>query len=55
MVRGGWDSGNVAAAGLAGEGLLDILSSDYYTASLLQAAFVLPINKMAVIFAAQCR
>jgi alpha-D-ribose 1-methylphosphonate 5-triphosphate diphosphatase len=31
----------VAAAGLAAEGLLDILSSDYYPASLLQAAFVL--------------
>ena len=41
VVRGGSHSGNVAAAGLAGEGLLDILSSDYYPASLLQAAFVL--------------
>ena len=37
MVRGGWDSGNVAAAGLAAEGLLGILSSDYYPASLWQA------------------
>ncbi|WJM93074.1 alpha-D-ribose 1-methylphosphonate 5-triphosphate diphosphatase [Pseudomonas brenneri] len=36
VVRGGSHSGNVAA-----EGLLDILSSDYYPASLLQAAFVL--------------
>lgn len=41
VVRGGSHSGNVAAAGLAAEGLLDILSSDYYPASLLQAAFVL--------------
>ncbi|HEX8542014.1 MAG TPA: amidohydrolase family protein, partial [Pseudomonas sp.] len=30
-----------AAAGLAKVGLLDILSSDYYPASLLQAAFAL--------------
>lgn len=41
IVRGGSHSGNVAAAGLAAEGLLDILSSDYYPASLLQAAFLL--------------
>ncbi|MGL6244187.1 alpha-D-ribose 1-methylphosphonate 5-triphosphate diphosphatase [Pseudomonas sp.] len=41
VVRGGSHSGNVAAAGLAAEGLLDILSSDYYPASLLQAAFLL--------------
>ncbi len=41
VVRGGSHSGNVAAAGLAAQGLLDILSSDYYPASLLQAAFVL--------------
>jgi alpha-D-ribose 1-methylphosphonate 5-triphosphate diphosphatase len=41
VVRGGSHSGNVAAAGLAQQGLLDILSSDYYPASLLQAAFVL--------------
>ncbi len=41
VVRGGSHSGNVAAASLAAEGLLDILSSDYYPASLLQAAFVL--------------
>ncbi|MFC6300069.1 alpha-D-ribose 1-methylphosphonate 5-triphosphate diphosphatase [Pseudomonas sp. CCM 7893] len=41
VVRGGSHSGNVAAAGLAAEGLLDILSSDYYPASLLQAAFAL--------------
>jgi alpha-D-ribose 1-methylphosphonate 5-triphosphate diphosphatase len=41
VVRGGSHSGNVAAADLAAEGLLDILSSDYYPASLLQAAFAL--------------
>lgn len=41
IVRGGSHSGNVAAAGLAQEGLLDILSSDYYPASLLQSAFTL--------------
>ncbi|MEB0040078.1 MULTISPECIES: alpha-D-ribose 1-methylphosphonate 5-triphosphate diphosphatase [unclassified Pseudomonas] len=41
IVRGGSHSGNVAAADLAKEGLLDILSSDYYPASLLQAAFLL--------------
>ncbi|WP_110947266.1 alpha-D-ribose 1-methylphosphonate 5-triphosphate diphosphatase [Pseudomonas bohemica] len=41
IVRGGSHSGNIAAAALAKEGLLDILSSDYYPASLLQAAFTL--------------
>ncbi|WP_296187525.1 alpha-D-ribose 1-methylphosphonate 5-triphosphate diphosphatase [Pseudomonas sp. UBA1879] len=41
IVRGGSHSGNIAAATLAKEGLLDILSSDYYPASLLQAAFTL--------------
>ncbi|MGV8918014.1 MAG: alpha-D-ribose 1-methylphosphonate 5-triphosphate diphosphatase [Pseudomonas sp.] len=41
IVRGGSHSGNVAATDLAKEGLLDILSSDYYPASLLQAAFML--------------
>ncbi|RMU60640.1 hypothetical protein ALP29_200101 [Pseudomonas syringae pv. avii] len=41
IVRGGSHSGNVAAASLARHGLLDILSSDYYPASLLQAAFML--------------
>ncbi|MEJ5058305.1 MULTISPECIES: alpha-D-ribose 1-methylphosphonate 5-triphosphate diphosphatase [unclassified Pseudomonas] len=41
IVRGGSHSGNVAAADLAAQGLLDILSSDYYPASLLQAAFAL--------------
>jgi alpha-D-ribose 1-methylphosphonate 5-triphosphate diphosphatase len=42
VVRGGSHSGNVAAAELAREGLLDILSSDYMPASLLHAAFMLP-------------
>ena len=39
IVRGGSHSGNVAASKLASLGLLDILSSDYYPASLLDAAF----------------
>lgn len=39
IVRGGSHSGNVAAHTLAEMGLLDILSSDYYPASLLDAAF----------------
>ncbi|MFA5703179.1 MAG: alpha-D-ribose 1-methylphosphonate 5-triphosphate diphosphatase [Advenella sp.] len=37
IVRGGSHSGNIAASDLAGHGVLDILSSDYYPASLLQA------------------
>lgn len=41
IVRGGSHSGNVAAAELASQGVLDILSSDYYPASLLQAARLL--------------
>jgi alpha-D-ribose 1-methylphosphonate 5-triphosphate diphosphatase len=44
LMRGGSHSGNVAAAGLAAEGLLDILFSDRYPPSLLQAAFVLAIG-----------
>ncbi|WP_312690302.1 alpha-D-ribose 1-methylphosphonate 5-triphosphate diphosphatase [Kosakonia sp.] len=39
IVRGGSHSGNVAAHKLAELGLLDVLSSDYYPASLLDAAF----------------
>lgn len=39
VVRGGSHSGNIAAATLADEGVLDILSSDYYPASMLDAAF----------------
>ena len=41
IVRGGSHSGNIAAAELAQQGVLDILSSDYYPASLLQAALLL--------------
>jgi alpha-D-ribose 1-methylphosphonate 5-triphosphate diphosphatase len=42
LIRGGSHSGNVAAAALAADGLLDILSSDYVPASLLMGAFALP-------------
>ncbi|MGH6680875.1 MAG: amidohydrolase family protein, partial [Bradyrhizobium sp.] len=42
VVRGGSHSGNIAALDLAGEGLLDILSSDYVPSSLLTAALQLP-------------
>lgn len=38
LVRGGSHSGNIAAADLAASGLLDILSSDYVPAALLQGA-----------------
>lgn len=41
VVRGGSHSGNVAAAELAREGVLDGLSSDYVPGSLLQAAWCL--------------
>lgn len=41
LIRGGSHSGNVSAAELAQEGLLDIMSSDYVPASLLPAAFQL--------------
>lgn len=41
LVKGGSHSGNVAAAELAKLDLLDIFSSDYVPASLLQAAFLL--------------
>lgn len=41
LVRGGSHSGNVSAAELARADLLDVLSSDYVPASLLQAAFLL--------------
>ncbi len=41
VVRGGSHAGNVAALALAREGLLDMLSSDYVPASLLQAAWQL--------------
>ena len=41
IVRGGSHSGNVAAKKLAENGVLDILSSDYYPASLMDAVFKL--------------
>lgn len=41
LVKGGSHSGNVSAAELARLDLLDILSSDYVPASLLQSAFLL--------------
>jgi len=41
IMRGGSQSGNVAAAELLDAGLLDILSSDYVPASPLQAVFLL--------------
>ncbi|NAZ36482.1 alpha-D-ribose 1-methylphosphonate 5-triphosphate diphosphatase [Rubellimicrobium sp. CFH 75288] len=41
LIRGGSHSGNVAAADLAEAGLLDIVSSDYVPAALLQSAFAL--------------
>lgn len=41
LVRGGSHSGNVAAAALADDGLLDILSSDYVPSSLLTGALML--------------
>ncbi|WP_319784425.1 alpha-D-ribose 1-methylphosphonate 5-triphosphate diphosphatase [Oceanisphaera sp. IT1-181] len=41
VVRGGSHSGNVAAHELAALGVLDVLSSDYYPASLLEAVFML--------------
>ena len=44
IVRGGSHSGNVAAADLAGRGVLDIVTSDYVPYSLLHAPFVLASN-----------
>jgi len=41
IVRGGSHSGNVSALDLVRDGSLDILSSDYVPASLLQAVFAL--------------
>lgn len=42
VIRGGSHSGNIAAADLAREGCLDVLSSDYIPGALIQAAFMLP-------------
>ncbi len=41
LVLGGSHSGNVSAGDLAARGLLDVFSSDYVPASLLQAVFLL--------------
>ncbi len=41
LIRGGSHSGNVAAADLAGAGLIDIMSSDYVPSALLSAAVML--------------
>lgn len=42
VVRGGSHNGNISAAELAREGVLDVLSSDYIPFALLHAAFLLP-------------
>lgn len=61
MLRGGSHSGNVAAGALAEAGLLDILSSDYAPASLLQGALALgrvlgdPAAGIAAVTAAPAR
>jgi alpha-D-ribose 1-methylphosphonate 5-triphosphate diphosphatase len=41
LIRGRSHTGNVEASALASQGLLDILSSDYYPSSLLHAAFAM--------------
>ncbi|WP_296765563.1 alpha-D-ribose 1-methylphosphonate 5-triphosphate diphosphatase [Sediminimonas sp.] len=41
LIRGGSHSGNVAAADLAGAGLIDIMSSDYVPSALLSSAVML--------------
>lgn len=41
VVRGGSQTGNIAAAGLVGDGLVDALMSDYYYPALPQAAWAL--------------
>src|SRR5690606_10895526 len=46
VVRGGSHSGNIAAADLAREGVLDILSSDYYPASMLQSVRILSQSEL---------
>lgn len=45
LIRGGSHSGNVAAGALAEAGLLDIVSSDYVPAALLQAAVRLGLGQ----------
>jgi len=41
LIRGGSHSGNIAAHELAGEGLLDIVSSDYVPSALMSSGFLL--------------
>jgi alpha-D-ribose 1-methylphosphonate 5-triphosphate diphosphatase len=41
VVRGGSQTGNIAAADLIGEGLVDALMSDYYYPALPQSAWAL--------------
>ena len=48
VVRGGSHSGNIAAADLARNGVLDILSSDYYPASMLQSIRILSQSDLGV-------
>ncbi|MBB5752939.1 alpha-D-ribose 1-methylphosphonate 5-triphosphate diphosphatase [Prosthecomicrobium pneumaticum] len=55
LVRGGSHNGNIAAEALAREGLLDILSSDYVPASLMMAAFELPVRVPSLDLAAAIR
>jgi alpha-D-ribose 1-methylphosphonate 5-triphosphate diphosphatase len=55
VVRGGSQSGNIAAVDLAREGLLDILSSDYIPSSLLMAALQLPQRVPAIDLASAVR
>ncbi len=55
LIRGQSHSGNVAAFELAVEHYLDILSSDYYPASLLQSAFILADLDMGYDLAAAIR
>ena len=44
LIRGGSHSANVSASDLASGGLIDLLSSDYFPAGLLQGAFCLHRN-----------
>jgi alpha-D-ribose 1-methylphosphonate 5-triphosphate diphosphatase len=48
VVLNGSQSGNISARALAGEGLLDIISSDYVPASMLEAAFALPAANIGI-------
>jgi alpha-D-ribose 1-methylphosphonate 5-triphosphate diphosphatase len=48
VVLNGSQSGNISARDLAGQGLLDIISSDYVPASMLEAAFALPRASLGI-------